>query len=122
MLTLLRGGRAYSYDVVRALASVDGLVTSEGTVYPLLSRLRREGLVQTQWQESPQGPPRRYYELTPEGDATVDAFAAAWQVFRPGVDSIVAGGVRAAGGGSTDNSSAARSGPAILTTTIEETP
>jgi PadR family transcriptional regulator PadR len=122
VLTLLRGGRAYSYDVVRALASVDGLVTSEGTVYPLLSRLRREGLVQTQWQESPQGPPRRYYELTPEGDATVDAFAAAWQIFRPGVDSIVADGVRAAGGGSTDNSSAARSGPAILTTTIEETP
>ena len=95
VLALLRGGAAYSYDVVTALAGVDGMVTSEGTLYPLLSRLRREGLVETRWQESPHGPPRRYYALTPEGEQAVDAFENAWLTFRRGVDSIVEGRVRA---------------------------
>ena len=95
VLALLRGGAAYSYDVVTALAGVDGMVTSEGTLYPLLGRLRREGLVETRWQESPHGPPRRYYALTPEGERAVDAFEAAWAIFRCGVDSIVEGHVRA---------------------------
>lgn len=95
VLTLLRGGPAYSHDVVRALGSVDGLVTSEGTLYPLLSRLRRDGLVRTQWQESPSGPPRRYYELTADGDRVVDAFAEAWSTFRAAVDDVVDGRVAA---------------------------
>jgi PadR family transcriptional regulator PadR len=42
-------------------------------VYPLLARLRQEGLVGTFWQESPQGPPRRYYRLTPDGELALDA-------------------------------------------------
>lgn len=96
VLALLRGGPAYSYDVVTALASVDGMVTSEGTIYPLLSRLRREGLVRTQWHESPHGPPRRYYALTPAGEHAVETFDVAWSTFRRGVDSIVAGDVDAA--------------------------
>ena len=95
VLALLRGGAAYSYDVVTALAGVDGMVTSEGTLYPLLARLRREGLVETRWQESPHGPPRRYYALTPAGEQAVDAFETAWATFRRGVDSIVDGRVKA---------------------------
>ena len=87
--------RVESYDVVTALAGVDGMVTSEGTLYPLLGRLRREGLVETRWQESPHGPPRRYYALTPEGEQAVDAFEEAWAMFRRGVDSIVEGRVSA---------------------------
>ncbi len=57
----------YGFDLVRTLAAADGLVTSEGTIYPLLGRLRRDGLVTTTWHESPSGPPRRYYELTDQG-------------------------------------------------------
>lgn len=95
VLTLLRDGPAYSHDVVRALGSVDGLVTSEGTLYPLLSRLRRDGLVRTQWQESPAGPPRRYYRLTAEGERVVDSFARAWRTFRSAIDAVVAGDLSA---------------------------
>ncbi len=101
VLALLRGGAAYSYDVVRALGSVEGLVTSDGTVYPLLSRLRREGLVSTRWQESPAGPPRRYYELTAQGATVVESFAAAWQIFRSSVDDVMAGRVSATGSATT---------------------
>ncbi len=91
VLTLLTSGPAYSHDIVRTLAGVEGMVTSEGTVYPMLSRLRRAGLVQTSWRESPTGPPRRYYELTAQGRHAVSAFAEAWHTFRAGVDQIISG-------------------------------
>ena len=67
VLALLRNGERYGFEIVRTLAQVDGMVTSEGTIYPLLSRLRREGLVTTTWRESDVGPPRRYYVLTGAG-------------------------------------------------------
>ena len=89
MLTVLASGPAYSHDIVRTLADVEGMLTSEGTVYPMLSRLRRAGLVETSWRESPTGPPRRYYELTAQGRHAVAAFAAAWHTFRTGVDRII---------------------------------
>lgn len=91
VLSILSSGPAYAHDIVRTLAGIPGLVTSEGTVYPMLSRLRRAGLVHTHWQESPSGPPRRYYLLTDEGVRAVAAFAEAWASFRDAVDSIVAG-------------------------------
>jgi Transcriptional regulator PadR-like family len=67
VLALLRDQPRYGFDLVRSLAQANGLVTSEGTIYPLLGRLRRDGLVTTTWHESPSGPPRRYYQLTDEG-------------------------------------------------------
>jgi PadR family transcriptional regulator PadR len=63
----------YGFDLVRTLGEADGLITSEGTIYPLLSRLRRDGLVTTSWHESPSGPPRRYYQLTPTGQQALVA-------------------------------------------------
>lgn len=89
VLTVLTSGPAYSHDIVRTLAGVEGMLTSEGTVYPMLSRLRRAGLVQTSWRESPTGPPRRYYELTAQGHHAVAAFAEAWHTFRAGVDQLI---------------------------------
>lgn len=59
VLALLASEERYGFDLVRGLADVDGMVTSEGTIYPLLSRLRRDGLVESSWRESPAGPPRR---------------------------------------------------------------
>src|SRR6478672_12039657 len=81
VLALLRGGERYAVELVQELGSKDGLVTSEGTLYPLLSRLRKEGVVDTTWRESPSGPPRRYYRLTPAGRSLLDAFAAEWVRF-----------------------------------------
>jgi len=75
---------------VRTLAEADGLVTSEGTVYPLLTRLHREGLIDATWEESPNGPPRRYYRITRDGREVLKAFCRQWDRFRTTVDAILA--------------------------------
>jgi PadR family transcriptional regulator PadR len=92
VLALLRDGERYSYELVRALGDADGLVTTEGTLYPMLGRLRREGVVDTTWRESPSGPPRRYYHLTPDGQAALDGFAIEWTRFRDSVDTLLGNG------------------------------
>ena len=92
VLALLRGGERYSFDLVRALGDADGLVTSEGTLYPLLGRLRRDGLVQSTWRESASGPPRRYYRITSDGDAALAAFTGHWARFCDSVDAVLESG------------------------------
>jgi PadR family transcriptional regulator PadR len=89
VLSLLADEERYGFDLVRGLSELDGMVTSEGTIYPLLSRLRRDGLVQSTWQESPSGPPRRYYRLTTAGRAALEAFRFEWRRFRDAVDHFV---------------------------------
>ena len=89
VLALLSDEERYGFDLVRSLAETDGMVTSEGTIYPLLSRLRRDGLVETSWRESTSGPPRRYYRLTAGGRAALDAFKGEWGRFRDAVDHFV---------------------------------
>jgi PadR family transcriptional regulator PadR len=93
VLALLRDGERYSYELVRALGDAEGLVTSEGTLYPLLGRLRREGVVDTTWRESTSGPPRRYYRLTKDGQAALDGFTTEWTRFRGSVDALLENGV-----------------------------
>jgi PadR family transcriptional regulator, regulatory protein PadR len=94
VLALLRDEERYGFDLVKELAAVDGMVTSEGTIYPMLSRLRRDGLVSTTWEESPSGPPRRYYRLTPKGRQAFGEFVREWQRFRDAVNRFVEGGAR----------------------------
>jgi PadR family transcriptional regulator len=89
VLSLLADEERYGFDLVRGLAERDGMVTSEGTIYPLLSRLRRDGLVESTWQESSSGPPRRYYRLTQAGHAALEAFRLEWRRFRDAVDHFV---------------------------------
>ena len=67
VLNAMKGVRLYGYDIVKRLSGIEGLVIAEGTIYPILSRLAREGLVNAEWAESHQGPPRKYYALTPNG-------------------------------------------------------
>lgn len=85
VLALLREEQRYGVEIVRLLGEVDGMVTSEGTIYPLLSRLRRQGLVETVWQESTAGPPRRYYRLTTAGHEALETFAREWKRFSDAV-------------------------------------
>lgn len=89
VLALLAGEAQYSYDLVTALGAHPPLVTSEGTIYPLLSRLRRDGLVTTFLQDSDAGPPRRYYELTPLGRQRLAAFRTDWVAFRHATDAVL---------------------------------
>ena len=92
VLALLKEEERYGFDLVRGLGEADGMVTSEGTIYPLLSRLRRDGLVSTTWEESPSGPPRRYYRLTAKGRQALAQFVQEWQRFRDAVDRFMEGG------------------------------
>ena len=65
-LLILQKRRAYVSDIIQSLKEAK-LIVVEGTLYPLLSRLKNSGLLTYVWEESTQGPPRKYYELTPEG-------------------------------------------------------
>ena len=77
VLKLLRRGEAYPSDIIRSLKEAD-LIVVEGTIYTLLNRLRREGKLDYLWRESPKGPPRKYFYLTPFGFTTLDAMNEAW--------------------------------------------
>jgi len=90
VLGLLDDLPRYGYELVQRMAAADGLLTSEGTIYPLLARMRREGLVVTEWRESSSGPPRRYYRLTPGGRRALSEFRSTWRRFRQAVESVVA--------------------------------
>jgi PadR family transcriptional regulator PadR len=96
VLAVVRNEESYAFDIVRELAGAGELVTSEGTIYPLLSRLRRDRLVTTTWRESDAGPPRRYYRITDDGRRALDGFANDWARFRDAVDALLAA---TAGGG-----------------------
>ena len=89
VLALLRDGERHGFELVRALADAGGLVTTEGTLYPLLARLRRDGAVETAWRESPSGPPRRYYRLTPAGEEALGALSSEWARLRTSVDAVL---------------------------------
>jgi PadR family transcriptional regulator PadR len=89
VLAVLRDGESYAFDIVRELSDAGELVTSEGTIYPLLARLRRDRLVTTTWRESDAGPPRRYYQITDAGRRALDAFRGEWARFRDAVDALL---------------------------------
>jgi PadR family transcriptional regulator PadR len=67
ILNAVGSGALYGYEIVRRLGDVDSLVITEGTVYPILSRLRNEEYLETYIEESPEGPARKYYRLTERG-------------------------------------------------------
>jgi PadR family transcriptional regulator PadR len=66
VLLLLRDGKVYTSELIRSLHQAE-LIVVEGTLYPLLNRLAKDGMLAYEWQESEQGPPRKYYWLTDEG-------------------------------------------------------
>jgi PadR family transcriptional regulator PadR len=66
VLLLLKDGKVYTSEIIRSLRRAE-LIVVEGTLYPLLNRLAKENLLAYEWQESEQGPPRKYYWLTADG-------------------------------------------------------
>lgn len=89
VLALLQHGPSYGVDLAKRLGQHTALFASEGTLYPLLSRLRRQGWVESSWQESTSGPPRRYYQLTDDGRAALATFATAWGLFSQDVRDVL---------------------------------
>lgn len=92
VLALLAARERYGFELVQNLAEVDGMVTSEGTIYPLLTRLRKDGEVETFWRESTSGPPRRYYRITAKGRDALKGFRQEWGRFRSAVDRLLESG------------------------------
>lgn len=78
ILALLGRGEMYGGEIVDNLKARSGLDSGAGTVYPLLSRLATGGFVETFWEESPSGPPRKYYRLTPAGKSQLTEQARTW--------------------------------------------
>lgn len=78
IMLLLNEKAYYTSDIIKKLQEANLLVV-EGTLYPLLTRLKNDGLLSYEWQESQQGPPRKYYVLTDDGRTTLKHLDAAWK-------------------------------------------
>ena len=88
ILNALNGERLYGYDIVRMLRGYDGLMIADGTVYPILSRLKRDGLVRTSLEESSAGPARKYYELTRRGEQQLAEMNTYWNHLTSGIRAL----------------------------------
>jgi PadR family transcriptional regulator PadR len=88
IINLLAKGEIYAYDLVKQMARVKGLVVTEGTIYPLLSRLRRLGLASARLEESPSGPARKYYALTREGERLRVVMNTYWHELTEGISRL----------------------------------
>ena len=78
VLKIVAANQVYAADILQALSGTE-FTTQEGTLYPLLSKIRREGLVDYEWQESEAGPPRKYYKLTAKGRVRLQETTDYWQ-------------------------------------------
>ncbi|MFZ4262855.1 PadR family transcriptional regulator [Sphingobacterium sp. HJSM2_6] len=78
ILSIISRGEIYASDIISELKQAELLVV-EGTLYPLLTRLKNNGLLSYSWQESTSGPPRKYYQITPEGTEVLQKLDITWK-------------------------------------------
>jgi PadR family transcriptional regulator PadR len=90
ILAALWDGKLYGLEILRRLESDSDLIVSEGTVYPLLSRLKALGLVRSEWVESDVGHPRKYYALTAAGKERAREMAGMWARFSSSMGKLLA--------------------------------
>ena len=90
ILSIINRQEVYTSDILEALRQADLLVV-EGTLYPLLSRLKNNGLLKYRWQESTDGPPRKYFTLTDEGQEMLTALDGEWSVISKAINKLVKG-------------------------------
>lgn len=89
VLSLLHRKDFYGYELVEHISR--DISISEGTIYPLLRKFRKEGYVDTYLQESQEGPPRKYYKLTAKGKEVYEDMEIEWKIFIKGVNNIIRG-------------------------------
>ncbi len=87
ILCILSRKEAYASSILDDLKAANMLVV-EGTLYPLLIRQKNQGLLSYRWEESPQGPPRKYYVITDKGRAQLAEMDAAWQEMVQSIDTL----------------------------------
>ncbi len=78
LLKIIAADRVYAADILKQLSGTE-FATPEGTLYPLLSKMRREGLLDYEWKESEAGPPRKYYLLTAKGRSQLRETSEYWE-------------------------------------------
>lgn len=88
ILLVIAEGDVYASDILQRLKEADLLVV-EGTLYPLLSRLKSQGFVSYEWRESKSGPPRKYYALTKEGQAVLKDLVGTWRSLSSSIHSLL---------------------------------
>ena len=88
ILLIISQAETYASDILTDLKRADLLVV-EGTLYPILSRLRSNGLLDYSWVESPSGPPRKYYRLTAAGKEQLKTLKQSWQQFTSSINSLI---------------------------------
>src|SRR5690554_178304 len=87
ILSILKDGEAYTSDILEALKEAKMIVV-EGTIYPLLTRLKNAGLLSYRWEESTSGPPRKYYELTKKGKEFLVELNQTWNELQQAVNKV----------------------------------
>ena len=87
ILAIISRNEVYASDILETLKTAE-IVVVEGTVYPLLTRMKNEGLLSYRWQESTGGPPRKYYSLTDDGRTLLNQLANEWQSICQAVNQI----------------------------------
>ena len=92
VLQLLAPGEAYGYEIVTKLSSATEaeLEVTDGTLYPVLYRLERAGFVSVRWETPERGVPRKYYQLTKDGQAELDRLTLEWTTFSRAMDRLLA--------------------------------
>jgi len=90
ILSIIVRGEIYASDIIAELKKAELLVV-EGTLYPLLTRLKNNGLLSYSWQESTSGPPRKYYQITPEGQEVLAKLDVTWKELLYAVEISIAG-------------------------------
>jgi PadR family transcriptional regulator PadR len=88
ILSIISGSEVYTSDIISTLKEADLLVV-EGTLYPLLTRLKNENLLSYRWEESSGGPPRKYYNLTENGKAELNELKNAWSELNKSINQII---------------------------------
>lgn len=87
ILLILAAGDEYASSIIQKLKDVD-IIVAEGTAYPLLIRLKKMGLLTYRWEESTQGPPRKYYMITDYGRSQLKELDAAWNELVKGIEKL----------------------------------
>jgi PadR family transcriptional regulator, regulatory protein PadR len=90
ILASLSGARLYGLEILRVLEARSKLGLAEGTLYLILSRLRKDGLVESEWVDAGSGHPRKYYWLTQKGTDRLRRMAQSWVQFSAGLDAAIA--------------------------------
>lgn len=89
ILSILSEQEAYVSDIINKMKDAK-LIVVEGTLYPLLNRLKNEGVLDYRWEESKSGPPRKYYKITPQGQTILKELSDSWYELLSSVNSIIA--------------------------------